>query len=151
MMWYLRNGITNEDKITNQCNIIWRKLKNVANNVDRVSLRAPLQNGPYKNKHLEQHETGKITRRNRQNKLLFFSFVFICIFIKLIIPIHVNLPPRYGQWLVLGVKTSFKLVNSSNGFWSVHTANKWNNRNECQVHCCKPTVIRMHINVYLNA
>ena len=35
------------------------------NNVDRSSLRAPKQNGPYKNKHIDQHKTHKTTGRNR--------------------------------------------------------------------------------------
>ena len=32
------------------------KEKNVVNNVDMSSLRAPCQNGPYKNQHTEQHK-----------------------------------------------------------------------------------------------
>jgi len=46
--------------------INWRdgQRKNVVNNVDSLSLRAPWQNGPYKNKHIEQHKTRRSTRRN---------------------------------------------------------------------------------------
>jgi len=40
-------------------NINWRDVqrKNVVNNVDKSSLRAPCQKGPYTNKHTEQHKT----------------------------------------------------------------------------------------------
>jgi len=39
-------------------NINWRDVqrKNVANNVDMISLRAPWQNGLYEEKHTEQHK-----------------------------------------------------------------------------------------------
>jgi len=39
-------------------NINWSDVqrKNVVNNVDMSSLRAPWQNGPYKSKHTEQHK-----------------------------------------------------------------------------------------------
>jgi len=41
-----------------QYNINWRDVqrKNVANNVDMSSLRAPWQKSPYKNQHTEQHK-----------------------------------------------------------------------------------------------
>ena len=47
-------------------NINYRNVqrKNGVNNIDRSSLRAhnkPWQNGPYKNKHIEQHNTRKTT------------------------------------------------------------------------------------------
>jgi len=44
----------------------WRDVqrKNVANNVDKSSLIAPWQNGPYI-KHLEHHEACRTTKRNR--------------------------------------------------------------------------------------
>ena len=40
------------------CNINWTDVqrKNVVNNVDMSSLRAPWQNGPYKNQHIERHK-----------------------------------------------------------------------------------------------
>jgi len=41
------------------------KEKNVANNEDMSSLRAPRQNGLYTNKHLEKHQTRRTTRHNR--------------------------------------------------------------------------------------
>ena len=39
-------------------NIIWRdaQRKNVVNNVDMSSLRAPWQNSPYKNQHTERYK-----------------------------------------------------------------------------------------------
>jgi len=48
------------------CNINWSDVqrKNVVNNVDMSSLRAPWQNSPYKNKHAEQ-------RKNVLNMLLY--------------------------------------------------------------------------------
>ena len=47
------------------------KDKNIANYVNRSSLRASLQHGPYKNKHLEQHKIRSTTRRNRHSKETF--------------------------------------------------------------------------------
>jgi len=55
--------------------------KNVVNNVDMSSLREPWQNGPYKNKHTEQHK-----RRNRhleQNSVfVIFGHSLSCYVIK---------------------------------------------------------------------
>ena len=45
------------------------------NNVDRSSLRAPWQHGPYKNKHIEQHKTRKTTGRNG-HKLVFLKAIW---------------------------------------------------------------------------
>jgi len=56
--------------------------ENVVNNVDRSSLRAPWQNGTFKNKHIEQHKNAeKPDVTDIQNKLLIvfwilFSFFF---------------------------------------------------------------------------
>jgi len=48
--------------------------------LDRSSLGAPRQNGPYKNQHMEQHITRWMTGRNRLSKyfyvFLFFIFQF---------------------------------------------------------------------------
>jgi len=51
-------------------NINWRDVQrnNVVNNADRSSLRAPWQNGPYKNKHIEQHKNNTEHRDVRDNK-----------------------------------------------------------------------------------
>ena len=51
-------------------------LKKIASNVERSSLRAPLQNGLYKNKHLKQHETRRTTRHNRLSENNYFVFCF---------------------------------------------------------------------------
>jgi len=44
-----------------QHNINWRDVqsKNVVNNVDMSSLRAPWKNGPYKNQNTERHKNTK--------------------------------------------------------------------------------------------
>jgi len=44
------------------------------NNVDKLSLKGPWQNGPYTNTHLEQHETCETTRRNRYSQ----QTIFVC-------------------------------------------------------------------------
>jgi len=51
-------------------NINWRDIqrKNVVNNADMPNLGAAWQDGPYQNKHAEQHKTRKTPRRNRQKK-----------------------------------------------------------------------------------
>jgi len=58
--------------------------KNVVNNDDMSSLRAPRQNDPYKTQHTEQHKTRRTPRRNRHlyKNIIFFvfsdvSFLFI--------------------------------------------------------------------------
>jgi len=57
------NMITYYDAI--QDNWIDVPRKNVVNNVDMSGLRAPWQNGPYKNQHTEQHKNIYLTpRRN---------------------------------------------------------------------------------------
>ena len=42
--------------------------KNVINNVDKSSLRAPWQNGPHKNQHTERHKTRRTPWCNRHLK-----------------------------------------------------------------------------------
>jgi len=44
------------------------KEKYAVNNVERSSLRAPWQNCPYKNKHIEQHNTRRTTGRNMHSE-----------------------------------------------------------------------------------
>jgi len=66
-------------------NINWRDVqrKNVANTVDRSTLRSPIQNGPYKTntennmKHTEQQYVTDI-----QNKLFFYSSIYILYLLK---------------------------------------------------------------------
>ena len=65
-------------------NINWRNVKTcVINNEDMSVLRAPRQNAPYINTHLEKHETCIIPSRNRHSKhfclfvFWFVSFLFI--------------------------------------------------------------------------
>ena len=45
--------------------------KNVVNNVDKSSLWAPWQNGPYK-KHTEHHKTRSKQGRNRHKEITIF-------------------------------------------------------------------------------
>jgi len=63
--------------IFNVCvhNCKWRQVqrKNVVNNVDMSSLRAPWQNDPYKNKHTEQHNNTKNTKTHQ-------TFRFVCVY-----------------------------------------------------------------------
>ena len=47
----------------------WCSKKNVVNNVDMSSLRAPWQNGPYKNKDKKEH---KHTQNTKTQQTLFF-------------------------------------------------------------------------------
>ena len=49
---------------------------NVVNNVDILSLRAPCQNGPYKNKHTEQHKN----TQNSETQQTFRKHFFVCVF-----------------------------------------------------------------------
>jgi len=56
-------------------NINWRNVKTcVINNEDMSVLRAPRQNAPYINTHLEQHEPCRILRRNRHSEHIFLCF-----------------------------------------------------------------------------
>ena len=59
-------------------NIHWRNVqrKNVVNNVDMSSLRAPWQNDPYKNKQTEQHKTRRLIEFNKYNLLLLVQSSF---------------------------------------------------------------------------
>ena len=64
----------------NTC-INWRDVqrKNVINNVDVSSIRAPWQNGPYKSKHTEQHKNTQNTKTQKTfsiNYVLCFSDFF---------------------------------------------------------------------------
>jgi len=43
------------------------KKQNAVNSVEGSSLRAPWQNCPYKNKHIEQHNTRRTTGRNKDS------------------------------------------------------------------------------------
>ena len=92
-------------------NINWRDVqrKNVANNVDMISLRAPWQNGLYEKKnrttqkHVEHQDATDIQKKNIFGLLFFFRiFLFVFIISLMISPSNVDLPPWYGQWLSLG-------------------------------------------------
>jgi len=48
------------------------KRKNVVNNADKSSLRAPWQNGPSNIKHTEQHKTRRTPSRNSHSELAMF-------------------------------------------------------------------------------
>jgi len=66
-------------------NINWSDVqrKNVVNNVDLSSLRAPWQNGPYKNKHTEQHKNTQNTKTQqtfRKNYSVVFFRIFLFLF-----------------------------------------------------------------------
>ena len=64
-------------------NINWRDVqrKNVVNNVDMSSLRAPWQIGPYTEKHIEHHDA-----TDSQKKLFFSGFLYIFyIYLKFIV------------------------------------------------------------------
>jgi len=70
--------ITVENGIHSSININWWDVQrtNVVNNVDMSSLRAPWQNGLYKNKHSEQHkhtQNPKMQQTFRVNYFLCFS------------------------------------------------------------------------------
>jgi len=58
-------------------NINWRDVqtKNVVNNVDMSCLRAPWQNGPYKNKHKERHKNSY----NIMTQQTFRQTIFLCL------------------------------------------------------------------------
>jgi len=109
-----RNGVTWSILSTRQFkNINWRYVQstNVVNNVDMLSLRAPWQNGPYKNQHTERHTNthNTMTQQTFRKKLhvcvfrifLFFFFFFIISLINS--SRNVEIPSWYGQWLPLGV------------------------------------------------
>jgi len=53
------------------------KNRGVVNSVDISSLRAPRQNGPYKNEHIEQHNTHKTTSRNKHSEETMFCVFLI--------------------------------------------------------------------------
>jgi len=57
-------------------NINWRDVetKNVANNVDMSCLRAPWQNGPYKNQHKGRHKNSY----NIMTQQTFRKHIFLC-------------------------------------------------------------------------
>jgi len=64
--------------------INWRDVqrKNVVHNVDMSSSRASWLNGPFKNKHKEQHKnTQNIQTQQTCRKKLFFGFFILIIFI----------------------------------------------------------------------
>jgi len=107
--------------------------KNVVNNVDKSSLSAPWQNGPYRkhteHQRTEHNKTRSIQRHNRHLEIticcvfriflgFFFNFQFSITWRTS--PKNVELPPGYGQWKTLGVKISFPLHQTShffNIFW----------------------------------
>jgi len=60
--------------------------KNVVINVDMSSLWAQLQNGPYKNKHTEQHKTCRTPKSNRHSETHTHYF---CVFL---------IPHRFGTY-----------------------------------------------------
>ena len=71
-----------------QVNINWRDVqrKNVVNNVDMSSLRAPWQNGPYKNQHTERQKARRTPWRNIHLEktilcVCFWFFFFLFFFI----------------------------------------------------------------------
>ena len=66
--------------VTHFVNKNWRDIqrKRSVHNVNGSSIRAPWQNGPYKNKH-KQHKTRRTTRRNIQSEwklLIMFCVAF---------------------------------------------------------------------------
>jgi len=58
-------------------NINWRDVQNmnVVNNVDMSCLRAPWQNGPYKNQNKERHKNSY----NNMTQQTFRQFIFLCL------------------------------------------------------------------------
>ena len=63
--------------------INWRDVQrqNVVNNVDMSSLRAPWQNGRYKNKHTEQHKNTQNTKTQQTFKINYFCVFQIFIYL----------------------------------------------------------------------
>ena len=60
-------------------NVIWIDVHRmyVVNNVDMSSLKAPWQNGTYKNNYTEQHKTRRTPRRNKYLEQTIFVFFWI--------------------------------------------------------------------------
>ena len=71
-------------------NINWSDVqrKDVVNNVDMSSLKAPWQYDPHKNKHIKQHKTHRTPKCNRHSEKMFLCvfriFLYLFFIIKLL-------------------------------------------------------------------